>query len=55
MLQGAFLLLAHKEERPRALYVGNARGTTDDSYMLPVCVLPEAMLRLSKNVWCFGD
>jgi len=52
MLQGAFL---HKEGGPSALYVGNARVTTDDSYMLPVCVHPEAMLRLSENVWCFGD
>jgi len=34
MLQGAFLLLAQvvKEGRPRALCVGNARGTTDGSY-----------------------
>jgi len=34
MLQGTFLLLAHvvKEGRPRALYVGNARGTSDGSY-----------------------
>ena len=23
--------------------------------MLPVCVLPEAMLLLSGAIWCFGD
>jgi len=34
MLQGTFLLLVHvvKEGRPKALYVGNARGTPDGSY-----------------------
>jgi len=23
--------------------------------MLPVCVLPEAMILLSGAIWCFGD
>ena len=43
------------EIRPSELYMRGMPEVRQTVAMLPVCVLPEAMLPLSGDVWCFGD